>query len=103
MLSANKEDTNHLDYIKHLMELILEYGLRLKTDKDIPFQSILGNILNEDYRAFYDYKKRYNYLDIEKTVMVSKTQVNSDDNTDDFTLGGLQGLSDRLQNSSARL
>ena len=39
--------------------------MKLKSDKDIPFQNILLNTLNEDYRAFYDYKKKFNYLSLE--------------------------------------
>eukprot|EP00347_Sterkiella_histriomuscorum_P009842 403339665 len=98
---ADKEEINHMDYIKSLMQLIMQYNLKLKKDMDIPFQSILINILNEDYRAFYDYKKKHAYLDMEKSVMRKKNEgKNGEDNDDYFSINS---QTDNLVQSSARL
>jgi len=40
--------------------------MRLRGDKELPFENILINMMNEDYNAYYEYKKSHDFLDLER-------------------------------------
>lgn len=56
----------------------MKYKLQLKGDKDIPFENLLNNLMNEDYNAFYEYKKSANFLDLEKSSLKNKDQLDTE-------------------------
>ncbi|CDW83757.1 UNKNOWN [Stylonychia lemnae] len=71
----NNDEVKPSEFFKHLMDLVKRYRMKLRGDKELAFENILINMMNEDYNAYYEYKKKHNFLDLEKKNKLKDTTI----------------------------